>query len=213
MDLVSLVLLLITGIIALVMTIFLFKDYAANKKLYHMWWGLSSLILFLAGVLIVAFDFAVLGNPAIPIVATFIPVGLAIGLLYAVWDDKPYGLYYTIYGILMVIIQIVARYVPIESVATPSLLAAHIPSGLIIVLVPLMTTIRKETEASAILFSLGGIAISLGGMLLAALKFDAPILPAATIFAVLPLLLLIVSVLFFLGIFLPTKWKAGLPVG
>ena len=212
MDTMSMLLLHLTGIVALLMAVFLFMDYLKNKRIYHLWWAISFLVLFLAGLLIVSFDFAVLANPIIPVVATVIPVGLAIELLYAVWDDKPYGLYFTVYGIVVILVQLAARYVSgMESLATPSLLAAHIPSGLLVVLLPLLTTARKETEPTAVFFALGGICISLGGMLLAFLKFEAPILSAEQIFAVLPLLLLIVGVFYFLGIFLPTKWKAAIP--
>ncbi|MHA1246373.1 MAG: hypothetical protein ACTSPE_03540 [Candidatus Thorarchaeota archaeon] len=214
MDTISLILLLLTGIVALVMAIFLFLDYTKNKRIYHLSWAISFVVLFLAGLLIVLFDFAILGNPLVPVVATVIPVGLAVGLLHAVWGDRTYGTYYAIYAAIMIVVQAATRLVAgLEAGATPTLLALHIPSGLIVVIVPLITALKKETEFTSIFFSLGGIFISLGGMLLAFLKFDSPILSADQIFAVLPLLLLIVGVLYFLGIFMPTKWKAQIPIG
>ncbi len=213
MDILTLLLLLVTGLVALIMAIFLFMDYFKNKKVFHLWWAISMLVLFLAGLLFVLTDYAILYDPLIPIVATIIPVGLAVGLLYAVMPDKPYGLYYTIYSIVLIIVQAAGRYITgLEAVALPSLLAVHIPSGLIIVFLPLMTAIKKDTEYTSIFFSLGGLAISLGGMLLAFVKINSPLLPLATILAILPILLLLVGVLYLLGIFLPTKWKAAFPL-
>ncbi len=214
MDILSLILLLITGIVALLMAIFLLLGYFKEKKMYHLWWAISMLVLFLAGVLFILTDYAILADPLIPIVATFIPMGLAIGLLFAVMPDKPFGLYYTLYALIMIGIQAIGRYVPgMEAIALPTLLAVHIPSGLIIVFIPLLTAIRKDTEFTSIFFSLGGIAISLAGMLLAFVKINSPILTLDVILALLPILLLIVGVLFFLGIFMPSKWKAEIPIG
>ncbi|MHA1771807.1 MAG: hypothetical protein ACTSYL_07740 [Candidatus Thorarchaeota archaeon] len=214
MDALSLILLLLTGVVALIMAVFLFLDYFKNKKLFHLWWAISMLVLFLSGILFVITDYAILADPLIPIVATIIPVGLAVGLLYAVMPDKSYGLYYTIYSVLLIIVQAAGRYITgLEAIALPTLLAVHIPSGLIIVFLPVLTAIRKETEFTSIFFSLGGVAISLGGMLLAFVKINSPLLPLTTILAILPILLLLVGVLYFIGIFMPTKWKATLPIG
>ena len=55
--------------------------------------------------------------------------------------------------------------------------------------------------------------MSLGGVLLAFVFIESPILERDEINEVLPLLLVIVGVLLVLGIILPTKWKVALPFG
>ncbi|MFX0172003.1 MAG: hypothetical protein ACFE9L_08790 [Candidatus Hodarchaeota archaeon] len=209
-DPVAIVLLFITGIVALVMAILLGRDYTMNKKIYHLAWAVSFLVLFISGVLIILFDYDILAEPLVPVVAAFIPACLVIGLFFAAWDDKPYGLYYAIFTIIMVVALAIVRLLPdLNDFSTPVLMALHIPSGLSIVGIPLYTALKKETEMTSIFYSIGGLLISIGGVLLAISKTNADI--EELTFAVLPLLLVIVSVFFALGIILPTKWKVEVP--
>ncbi|MFX0205076.1 MAG: hypothetical protein ACFFDT_03755 [Candidatus Hodarchaeota archaeon] len=209
-DPVAIILLLITGIVALVMTILLGRDYMMNKKIYHLAWAVSFLVLFISGVLIILFDYDILAEPLVPVVAAFIPACLVIGLFFAAWDDKPYGLYYTIFTLIMVVTLAIVRLLPeLNDLSTPVLMGLHIPSGLSIVGIPLYTALKKETEMTSIFYSIGGLLISIGGVLLAISKTNAEI--EELTFAVLPLLLVIVGVFFVLGIILPTKWKVEVP--
>ncbi|MFX0184141.1 MAG: hypothetical protein ACFE95_13745 [Candidatus Hodarchaeota archaeon] len=209
-DPLAIILLLITGVVALVMAIILGRDYMMNKKIYHAAWAISFLVLFISGILIILFDYDILAEPLVPVVAAFIPACLAIGLFYAAWDDKPYGLYYAIFTIIMVGILAVVRLLPdLADFSTPVLMALHIPSGLSIVGIPLYTAFKKETEMTSIFFSIGGFLISTGGVLLAISKTNVEI--EELTFAVLPLLLVIVGVFFVLGMVLPTKWKVEVP--
>lgn len=209
-DPLAIILLLITGVVALVMAILLARDYMMNKKIYHAAWAVSFLVLFISGVLIILFDYDILAEPLVPVVAAFIPACLAIGLFYAVWDDKPYGLYYAIFTIIMVGILAVVRLLPdLADFSTPVLMALHIPSGLSIVGIPLYTALMKETEITSIFYSIGGFLISTGGVLLAISKTNADV--EELTFAVLPLLLVIVGVFFVLGMVLPAKWKVEVP--
>ncbi len=213
-DPLAIILLLVTGVVALVMAVLLILDYLKNKKIYHVAWAFSFLILFVSGVLIILFDFTILEEPLVPVVAAFIPACLAIGLFFAVWNDKPFGLYYTIFTIVMVVLLALVRLDLLPGFAvlsTPVLMGLHIPSGLFLVGIPLYTAFTKETEMTSIFFSIGGLLISFGGVLLAFLKLDIPILSGEQIFAILPLLLVIVGVFFVLGILLPSKWKVEVP--
>ena len=158
--------------------------------------------------------FEVLEEDLVPVVAALIPVCLAIGLFNVVWSDKQYWLFYTILAVLGIILLTVARLdIFLGEMKTIILMAVHVPSGLSIVLIPLYTGfVTKDTEWTSVFFSIGGLLISLGGVLLAFLKLDMEILSQEQIFDVLPILLLIVGVFFVLGIALPTKWKVKLPL-
>lgn len=213
-DITAVVLLLLTGIVALLSGIFLLLDYLKNKKVHHLLWAISFLVLFLAGLLIIIVGWTILFEPIIPVITTLIPAFLAVGLLYVLYPEKPVGLYYLLYSIIFMVVQLLARYDigGLSGFASLTLMAVHIPSGLIIVFLPIIAALKKDTEMTAILFSLGGITISLGGILLAFTSTPSPILTLDQIIAVLPILLLIVGLLFFLGVFMPSKWRATNPV-
>jgi len=209
-DPLAIILLLITGVVALVMAILLARDYMMNKKIFHTAWAVSFLVLFISGVLIILFDYDILAEPLVNVVVAFIPACLAIGLFYAVWDDKPYGLYYAIFTIIMVgILAVVKLLSDFADFSTPVLMALHIPSGLSIVGISPYTALMKETEMTSIFYSIGGFLISTGGVLLAISKTNVEV--EELTFAVLPLLLVIVGVFFVLGMVLPTKWKVEVP--
>ncbi|MFX1286324.1 MAG: hypothetical protein ACFFB5_22005 [Promethearchaeota archaeon] len=213
-NLIPILLLLVTGVVALVMAILLILNYLKNKKVYHIAWAISFLVLFVSGVLIILNGFIILKEPLVPVVAAFIPACLAIGLFFAVWKDKPYGLFYTIFTVVMVLVLAVVRLELIsglDAFSSPVLMGLHIPSGLSIVGIPLYTAFTKKTEMTSILFSIGGLLISFGGVLLAFVALENPFLTEQQIFDVLPLLLVIVGVFFVLGILLPSKWKAEIP--
>ncbi len=209
-DIISAIFLLLTGIVALYVGIYLLKAYGSGKSLAHLFWAIGFLVLFVSGVLIIIFGFNVLGLSFIPPVAALIPVGIAAGLLFAIYDEKPmYGWIFLAYELIMIIYTTIVRLG--GNTNTPGLIMAiHIPGGLIIVIIPFLSGQDK-----AWMFSIGGALISFGGMLLAFLKLSTPfmgIFTANVIFAVLPPLLLIVGAFFTLGLVYPEKWRVDIPM-
>lgn len=97
-DPTAIVLLLLTGTAALLGGIFLLLDYLKNRKLFHLLWAISFIVLFLAGLLIILVDWTILFEPIIPVITTLIPAFLAVGLLYALYTEKPFGLYFLLYS-------------------------------------------------------------------------------------------------------------------
>jgi hypothetical protein len=212
-DPIAIILLLVVGIVALVMALLLLREYLTNKNVAHVLWAVSFLVLFVSGVLIILNGFEVLQEPLVPVVAALIPAGLASGLFFAVGPEEKFGLLFTAYALIGIVLLAIAKLeILFEDFSSMILMAVHIPSGLTIVLLPLLTALRKETEMTSIFFALGGFCISLGGVLLAIATVDETILLSFDdIFAILPILLVIVGVLFVLGIILPTKWKIQVP--
>lgn len=216
-DLIGALVLLVVGIVAIVLALLLFKEYLATKKPYHLAWGISFLVLFISGVLIILLGWEdTLGFALVPPVAAFIPACLAIGLVFAVWPEKIYGLVYAVYCLVVIgVLTLMKLEIILPELASMAVMGSHIPSGLIISFLPLYTAfISKETEWTSAFFGIGGLLISFGGVLLAFATVEgmAAILPLSDIFTVLPFLLLIVGVLFVLGIGLPSKWKVEIPV-
>ncbi len=216
-DLFSALILLIVGVVAIILALLLLKEYMASKKPYHLAWALSFLVLFVSGVLIIFLGWAdTLENPLVPPIAALIPAGLAIGLIFAIWPDTRYGLYYTVYALVVIVLLAVVRIFgeDFAGLSSPLIMGIHIPSGLIISFLPLYTAfISKDTEWNAAFFGIGGILISFGGVLLAFATVPGmrAILPFDDILGILPILLLIVGVFFLLGIGLPKKWNIPIP--
>ena len=212
-DYVGMIFLLLTGLVAIYVGILLLKEYFDQKHIYHLYWGIAYLVLFVAGVLIILFDWQILDAPLVPFASTLIPLGLAVGLLYAVYEDKPYGLWFLIYGLIGLVLILLGGYNVggMGKINFIFIMFVHIPAGLIIVLLPAYTAIKGITENTAWYFSIGGLLISIGGMLLAFLKAGSPILTANQIFAILGPLLLLVGAFFTLGIALVSKWKVSVP--
>ncbi|MFX1517844.1 MAG: hypothetical protein ACFFC6_16195 [Promethearchaeota archaeon] len=215
-DMIGALVLLVVGIVAIVLALLLFKEYLATKKPYHLAWGVSFLVLFISGVLIIILGWEdTLGFTLVPPIAAFIPACLAIGLVFAVWPKTKYGLIYTIYVLVVIGVLTLMKLGVVPDMSSMAVMASHIPSGLIISFLPLYTAfVSKDTEWTSAFFGIGGLLISFGGVLLAFATVEGmtAILPLTDIFAVLPFLLLIVGVLFVLGIGLPTKWKVEIPI-
>ena len=218
-DMVGALVLLLVGVVAIILALLLFKEYMASKKPFHLAWAISFLVLFISGVLIIllGWEETILNTPLVPPVAALIPACLAIGLVFAVWPDKIYGLLYTLYCVVLIAVLtlIQLEFLPMADMKSMVLMATHAVSGLIITFLPLYTAfVSKDTEWTAAFFGIGGLLISFGGVLLAFATVPGmtAILTITEIFAVLPWLLLIVGVLFVLGIGLPDKWKVEIPI-
>ncbi len=214
-DMIGAIVLLVVGVVAIVLALLLLKEYLVSKKPYHLAWAISFLVLFVSGVIIILLGWAdAIGHELVPPVAALIPAGLAVGLLYAVFDDTQYGLFYTIYALIVIALLTVIKLGILElDIASMVIMAIHIPSGLIISFLPLYTVYTKETEWTSAFFGIGGLLISFGGVLLAMATVGSGNEDLLNlVFDVLPYLLLIVGVLFVLGIGLPKKWKVDIPV-
>lgn len=177
------ILLLITGVAALLFAIYMILDFVKNKKIFHLLWGIAFLVLFVAGVvLVVANDYDLLLSPLVSGLAVLIPGGVASGLYFTtIFDEKKskligwaYLVFILIFGVLIYIFKSTAN-----PLAPTIVMIAHIPSGLSIVILPILTYIKKETGWTSILVSLGGLFMSLAGVLLAFLLSGSLILDAA----------------------------------
>lgn len=208
-DIVSAIFLLLTGLVALIVGIILLKEYLAKKTIYHLMWAIAFLVLFVSGVLILLLGFDVLGNPLVPPVVALIPVGLAAGLLFVMYDNQKIGWGFLGYEMVVIVITLIMGIID-GSTNSLLIMASHIPAGLAIFILPFISG-----ENKAYMFSIGGALISTGGMLLAMMKLtesDFFLFQADFIFAVLPPLLLIVGAFFTLALIYPEKWRVNVPV-
>ena len=208
----AVVLLLITGIAAILFGVFMLLDFLKNKKIHHLLWALAFIVLFVAGItLIFSNDYSLLLSPLVAALAALIPGGIAAGLIFVVFEEKTkmYGYIYLLFVLVMVIL--IGIFKAIESTgASAIVMVAHIPSSLLIILLPIYTTYKtKETDWKALLLSIGGIIVSIAGMLLALFVLEA--VEIELILTILPIVLLLTAVFFAFGMLLPEKWSFAIP--
>ncbi|MHA2399061.1 MAG: hypothetical protein ACXADU_09250 [Promethearchaeota archaeon] len=208
----AVIILLITGIAAILFALFMLLDFIKNKKIHHLLWALAFIVLFLAGIILVATnDYSLLLSPTIAALAALIPGGMAAGLYFVVFEDKSklIGYAYLAFVIVMVVLIGITKAVGSPG-ASATVMVAHIPSGLSIILLPIYTTVKtKETDWKAYLLTIGGVVISIAGLLLALFTLGAA--DIVLILTLLPIILLITALFFALGTLLPEKWGYAIP--
>ena len=208
----AVILLLITGIAAIVFGLFMLLDFLKNKKIHHLLWALAFIVLFVAGiVLIISNDYSLLLSPIVAALAAIIPGGIAAGLIFVVFEEKTkiYGYIYLAFVLVMIILIGITKAVDSPG-ASATVMVAHIPSSLLIILLPIYTTYKtKETDWKALLLSIGGIIVSTAGMLLA--LFVIGTVDIVLVLTLLPIVLLLTAVFLALGMLLPEKWSFAIP--
>ena len=211
----AVILLLITGIAAILFGLFMVLDFLNNKKIHHLLWALSFIVLFIAGIILVLTnDYSLLLSPAVAALAALIPGGIAAGLFFVIFEEKTklYGYIYTLFVLVMVVLIGIAKVV--DSPGAPAtVMIAHIPSGLSIILLPIYTTYKtKDTDWKALLMSIGGIVVSIAGLLLALFRIGPGDIALLTlILTLLPIILLLTAIFFAFGMLLPEKWAFAIP--
>ena len=169
----AVILLLITGVAALLFSVFMVLDYLKNKKIFHLLWAIAFFVLFAAGViLVIGRNYEDLLSWPVSVLGVFIPGGLAAGLFYSsVFDEeksKKYGTAYLIFvGVGALLILLTKTIIAWAAIAKWAVMLIHIPSGLAIVILPFLVYKKKTAEWTPLLVSIGGGVMSLAGMLLA----------------------------------------------
>jgi len=210
----AVILLWITGIAAILFGLFMLLDFLKNKKIHHLLWAVAFIVLFVAGIiLIVSNDYNILLEPLVAALAVLIPGGIAAGLFFVVFEEKTklYGYIYLVFVLVMVVLIGIVKVVSSPG-ASATVMVAHIPSSLSIILLPIYTTFKtKETDWKALLMTIGGFVISVAGVLLAFLTAGSTLFTAKLIFTLLPWVLLLTAVFFAFGMLLPEKWSFAIP--
>jgi hypothetical protein len=213
----AVILLLITGVAAILFSVFMVLDFLTNKKIYHLLWAIAFFVLFAAGViLVIGRDYALLLTWPVSVLAVFIPGGIAGGLFYSsIFDEeksKKIGLAYLIFvGVGAMLILLSKTIVAWASFAPFAVMLVHIPSGLAMVILPFLVYKKNTGEWTPLLVSIGGAVMSLAGMLLAILIAGGVASLGGFVFGALPVLLLIVAVCFAFGFVLTKQWTFAFP--
>jgi len=179
---------------------------------------------------IAAGDYSIMLGPVMALMLGFIPGLLAAGLLMAVFEDtKILGNLYALFALIMGIVIAFLKFDPTGALGDaaaidpavallPSIMVMvlHIPSALIIVVLPLITTIKKQTRWPALLMTVGGILFGVVGLLLSLVVTDffepyAPIDLRYVVMGLFSIFLLLASICFAFGTLIPAKWNFDIP--
>ena len=168
MNLLDRILLLVTGLVALYALARFYQAYNKAPKTAYLAYMLSFLVLLVAGVLLIAFGYDLLGSPWVVVVTTLIPLGLATGLVYDLKPQWAKGyLAFAVIGFVLIAVAYLGGMTGLGKVVLP---IVHSIAGLTIVLLPLWAVSQGAAPAGFALVAVGGVLIGLGGIALAFLK-------------------------------------------
>ncbi len=185
----------------LTMAVIASYQVAAGVSKFSSWavfyYTLSFGVLVVAGLLLLIFGFEILKNPAVVIVATLIPLGIFMGLVYPFFPKYHICcLAFSILGILL----IAATRGTGRLWKTLALALVHGMAGLFIFFLPIFIYLKGEASVKILWMSLGAAIIGGGGILLASLQLKKPLLPQRTVFLLLPWVLLFMVITLSLGL-------------
>jgi hypothetical protein len=193
-SMVDRLLLLVTGLLAAYQVGF---GIAGIETLPMISYTIGYGVLLVAGLLIIILGYEILENPWVVVVSTLIPLGISLGIVVENYPSASMGyLIFAVFGFLLVFIS---RLLENKLLAVGLLAAVHGISGLTIFLSPILLSIQGVTPVGYSLVGVGGALIGIGGIMLAFLKSDQPILSRNTILAILPALLLAMTLCFVIG--------------
>ncbi|MHA2249639.1 MAG: hypothetical protein ACXAD7_04715 [Candidatus Kariarchaeaceae archaeon] len=215
-NVVNTVLLSFSGVIALVITGFQIKAFLKEKKLYHYYWAVGFFMHSVIVIIIMVFGYDSLDKPLIPFFASFIPIGITIGLYYAIWEDKNYGLYLTLYEFIVLVLLLSSNYEFFLASKSDIFMAiAHIPCGISLIVLPIYAVLSNKASVSCLYCSFAGIVVSLRAFILTSFKLYEPlkeVFDEEVSNSIIPGFLIIVGIFLILGISLPSKWKVDIPI-
>ncbi len=155
-------------------------------------------VLLIAGLLLIILGFEALDSPIVVVVSTIIPLSMATGL---VWQHlASFRTSYLLFALIGFAAVTFTRSIRMDNLLPVITIAiVHGIPGLTIFLLPIIVSLRGETEPLFSLVGIGGALIGIGGLLLSFLRTGRPILPKETVLRVLPGLLLLMTVFFVAG--------------
>lgn len=190
---------LISSIILLFVTLLGFYKV---RGLEYLSWLVSSSSFFLLAIALVLLGLDALQLPITPYLGSLYPSFLALGLIMI--KSRKYSVYYLLFIFLMLIlISLGIIYTP--SLKTISQISLHVLSGLVIIILPIYYSFKNLLSKYAILISLGGITIGIGGMALATIIAGKPILPPDLVVQLLHPILSLSAILLAIGIYAVKK--------
>ncbi|HEY43866.1 MAG TPA: hypothetical protein G4O11_07790 [Anaerolineae bacterium] len=155
-------------------------------------------VLLVAGLILIILGFEALESPLVVVVAALIPLSLSLGLISQYIPT--YQVSYMVFAVLGFLAIVVTRYLTPGKTATIALALVHGTAGLVIFALPIVLSLQGKTRPGFFLVGIGGGLIGIGGLLLTFLRAGRTILSARMIYTLLPILLLMMTAAFVVGL-------------
>ena len=193
----------LTSGVSLAIALVMLVRLAGPRRVERALWAASFAVLSFvtAGVALDGLSF--LSEPLVNPVASLMPGFMAAGLLWA-WK-RPAGSYYARYVAAAFVVLLAATLTDGAPVVLFVALV-HVPSGLVVFLLPVYLVLTKKNRSSGLLVGIGGLLIGVGGMALATLSAGVPLLPQDLVLELLAPIFLAMTVLFGLGLLSTPGW-------
>lgn len=155
-------------------------------------------VLMVAGMLAIILGTEAFDRPLVVTAAAIIPLGLALAMVSEHQEKCTLpALLAAGFGFLGIA---ATRKTTAVAVSTLILALVHGLAGLVITLLPIMHCTRGYAPAGFLFVSLGGLVIGAGGILMAFWRAGRPLLAPAVVLKALPLLLLLTTAAFVVGL-------------
>jgi len=195
MSILDRVLLLVTGLLAAYQIAFVIDGFSTLPLIaYTIAFG----VLLVSGLLMILLGFEVLDSPVVVIISTIIPLTLSLGL---VWQHlATFRIPYLVFVIIGFLAIAITRLFPMPSkLPTIVLATVHGIAGMTIFLLPIILSMRGQTNPLFSFVGVGGALIGVGGLALSFLKAGSPILSKELILKILPVILFLMTLCFVVG--------------
>lgn len=194
-----------TGLVAIYLIWRFALAFRQTKSHFYLYYIVAFVVLLVAGLLLLIFTYAVLGNPLVVIVAALIPTGIALGLV-AQFFPRYENVFLPI-AIIALLALAVTRFTGPSGLATVTLVITHATSGVIILGLPVLMVTQGRAPGGFVLVAVGGLLIDVGGVALAFLKSGSQLafFSETVVFAVLAPLLFLMTLAFTWGFVKQTK--------
>jgi len=189
--------LLLTGLLAAYLCWSFYRRYVLHKALHNLYYLMGFLVLLVSGLLLIFLGLGILSSPYVLTVASLIPLGISMGLAeeyFPAW--KRLFKWFALVGFLAIAVTSIAGMETLKKIAVPLF---HGVAGLVIFLGPFMA---KGAPKGFYWVGIGGLLIGIGGIALAFLSMDKPLLGIFTsdlVMTILTPLLFLMTGAFALG--------------
>lgn len=161
-DVINIIFLLLTGLLAAYLCWYFWKRYNLHKALHNIYYLIGFVVLLVSGLLLIFLGLGILASPWVLTVASLIPLGISMGLAeeyFPKWK-KAFKWFATI-GFLAIAISSIGGLDTVRKIAVPLF---HGVAGLVILLGPFYA---KRAPKGFYWVGIGGLLIDLGGIALA----------------------------------------------
>jgi hypothetical protein len=158
--------------------------------------GFGTLVVSSIITMIVGFD--TFDKPLVIIISALIPLSISNGLVSQISSNL--ASLYLVFAVIGFLIIILTRFLRNKVIANLTLSLIHAISGLTILILPFYLVINHTFPMNLLFFSVGGIIMGIGGLVIFWDQKEGTILRRNTKYNYLPGLLLLSTILFSLGL-------------